>query len=74
MECCDINNGIRLISEYKESFITTIGCVVPAGAAFEKPEERGSALFLEHTLFQVNILMYIYSRKKFIYLLNNRKR
>ncbi|XP_067211015.1 mitochondrial-processing peptidase subunit beta-like isoform X2 [Linepithema humile] len=53
MEYCSMNNGMRLISEYKkESFITTIGCFLPAGAVFEKPEERGSALFLEHVLFQ----------------------
>lgn len=55
MECCDMDNGMRLISEFKrESSITTIGCLVPAGAIFEKGKERGSALFLEHTLFQVN--------------------
>jgi len=55
MEYCSMNNGMHLISEYKrESFITTIGCLLPAGAMFEKPEERGSALFLEHVLLQVN--------------------
>lgn len=54
MEYCSMNNGMRLISECKRnSFITTIGCFLPAGAMFEKPEERGSALFLEHVLFQV---------------------
>lgn len=55
MEYYSMDNGMRLISEYKEeSLITTIGCFLPAGAIFEKPEERGSALFLEHVLFQVN--------------------
>lgn len=55
MEYCDINNGMRLISEYKkESSITVIGCFLPAGSMFEKTKERGSALFLEHILFQVN--------------------
>ncbi|XP_032685412.1 mitochondrial-processing peptidase subunit beta-like, partial [Odontomachus brunneus] len=52
LEYCDINDNMRLIVEYKESFVTTIGCYLPAGAMFEKPEERGSALFLEHVLFQ----------------------
>ncbi|XP_019696325.1 mitochondrial-processing peptidase subunit beta-like [Harpegnathos saltator] len=52
MEYCDINDSIRLIVDYKESFITTIGCLLPAGSMFEKFKERGSALFLEHVLFQ----------------------
>lgn len=55
MEYCNINNGMRLISEYKkESSVTIIGCLLPAGAMFENMKERGSALFLEHTLFQVS--------------------
>lgn len=57
MEYYDINDGMRLIVEYEESFVTTIGCLLPAGAMFEKSEERGSALFLEHTLFQVKHLL-----------------
>lgn len=59
IEYCDINNSMRLIVEYKESFVTTIGCYLPAGAMFEKSEERGSALFLEHVLFQVKHLFTI---------------
>lgn len=55
---------MRLIVEYKESFVTTIGCYLPAGAMFEKPEECGSALFLEHVLFQVKYLL----TKNFIFI------
>lgn len=63
MEYCDINDGMRLIVEYKTSFVTTIGCLLPAGAMFEKSKERGSALFLEHILFQVKHSL---ARKKLI--------
>lgn len=68
----DANNGMRLIAEYKDSsFVTTIGCLVPpAGAIFERPEERGSALFLEHVLLQVRriylssiIIIDVYEKK-----------
>lgn len=48
-----MNNGLRLICEYRNSFTTTIGCFVPAGAMYEMPEERGSVLFLEHLFFKV---------------------
>lgn len=53
VESCYMNNGLRLICEYRNSFTTTIGCFVPAGAMYEMPEERGSVLFLEHLLFKV---------------------
>lgn len=65
---CNVINGMHLVSEYKrESFVTTIGCLLPAGTMFEKPDERGSALFLEHLLFQVNTKQY----KENVYLTNS---
>ncbi|XP_017753134.1 PREDICTED: mitochondrial-processing peptidase subunit beta-like [Eufriesea mexicana] len=51
-EFCYLNNGMRLVCECRESFTTTIGCFIPAGAMYEMPEERGSVLFLEHLLFR----------------------
>lgn len=59
-----MNNGLRLICEYRNSFTTTIGCFVPAGAMYEMPEERGSVLFLEHLLFKVRKNIYNYKTYK----------
>nr|XP_033331862.1 mitochondrial-processing peptidase subunit beta-like [Megalopta genalis] len=47
---CTFSNGIRLVCENKSCYTTTLGCFFPAGAMHERPEERGSALFLKHLL------------------------
>ncbi|XP_012270540.1 cytochrome b-c1 complex subunit 1, mitochondrial [Orussus abietinus] len=47
-----MQNGMRIICEYKPSEFTTIGFFLPAGAMYEMPEERGAALFTEHLLFR----------------------
>ncbi|XP_031826080.2 mitochondrial-processing peptidase subunit beta [Nomia melanderi] len=52
IESCILSNGIRLVCESKSSYTTTLGCYFPAGSMHEMPEERGSALFLEHLLFR----------------------
>ncbi|XP_043527874.1 mitochondrial-processing peptidase subunit beta-like [Frieseomelitta varia] len=51
-ESCYMSNGMRLICEHRNSFTTTVGCFVPAGAMYETQNERGSALFLEHLFFR----------------------
>ncbi|XP_003703132.3 mitochondrial-processing peptidase subunit beta [Megachile rotundata] len=52
IESCYTSNGMRLVCEYRDSFTTTLGCLVPAGAMHEMPKERGSAIFLEHLLLR----------------------
>lgn len=42
---------MQLVCERRSSFTTTLGCFVPAGSMHERPEERGSALFLQHLFF-----------------------
>ena len=37
--------------------MTTVGCFLPAGAMYETQDERGAALFLEHLMFRVNLLL-----------------
>lgn len=59
VESCTLSNGIRLVCESKCCCTTTLGCFFPAGAMHELPEERGSALFLEHLLFRVRERIYM---------------
>lgn len=53
IETSNLNNGMHLVCEFRNSYTTTLGCFFPAGAMHEMSEERGSALFLEHLLFKV---------------------
>ncbi|CAK9829133.1 Cytochrome b-c1 complex subunit 1, mitochondrial [Anthophora retusa] len=52
IESSYMNNGMRLVCDYRNTSTTTIGCFIPNGAMCENPEERGSSLFLEHLLFK----------------------
>ncbi|XP_076650155.1 cytochrome b-c1 complex subunit 1, mitochondrial [Halictus rubicundus] len=52
VESCTLSNGIRLVCQSNSCYTTTLGCFLPVGAMHELPEERGSALFLEHLLFR----------------------
>nr|XP_034188352.1 mitochondrial-processing peptidase subunit beta-like [Osmia lignaria] len=52
IESCIVSSGMRLVCECRNSFTTTLGCFLPAGAMYEMPKERGSAIFLEHLLFR----------------------
>ncbi|XP_053970320.1 mitochondrial-processing peptidase subunit beta-like [Hylaeus volcanicus] len=52
IETSNLSNGMRLVCEYKNTYTATLGCFIPAGAMHEMPEERGSALFLQHLLFK----------------------
>ncbi|XP_076170849.1 mitochondrial-processing peptidase subunit beta isoform X2 [Ptiloglossa arizonensis] len=52
IETSNLNNGMHLVCEFRNSYTTTLGCFFPAGAMHEMSEERGSALFLEHLLFK----------------------
>ncbi|XP_043286049.1 cytochrome b-c1 complex subunit 1, mitochondrial-like [Venturia canescens] len=52
LEFVDLKNGMRLICECKDSCVTTVGFLVPAGSMHERPDERGASLFMEHLLFR----------------------
>lgn len=55
LEPVDLTNGMRLICEFKDSCVTTVGCFLPAGSLHERPEERGASLFMEHLIFRVSV-------------------
>ena len=51
-------NGMRLFCKLTDSFVTTIGCCLPAGSMHERSEERGASLLMEHLIFRVNVKLY----------------
>lgn len=47
-----LNNGIRVVYEYRDSFVAHMGVMILSGSRFEGPGEDGLAHFVEHCIFK----------------------
>ena len=57
-----LNNGLRIATESNPKLKTaTVGVWIDAGSRFETIGDNGTAHFLEHMSFKVNIYIFILS-------------